>query len=163
MRKFSPEFEIQRKPEDKLEAQVQAADDVLMDQHISPDSEGKALLSMSAEELKDRFPRRYQIYLELLRDRKKETSQVDGEKLDEMSKWLYVLNSLDRYIQEHHQGTEQTLRPRQINVFEDLRDFTVRGGTQGYIKLPTGVGKTVLFTEFIVRNTTGFICFFSLL
>jgi superfamily II DNA or RNA helicase len=30
-----------------------------------------------------------------------------------------------------------------------MRDFVEKGGNSGYIKLPTGTGKTVLFTEFV--------------
>ncbi len=59
-----------------------------------------------------------------------------------------AVSSLDKYIRNHYgRLTRRTLRERQITVVEDLRD-TLRGGqTEGYITLPTGVGKTVLFTE----------------
>lgn len=57
--------------------------------------------------------------------------------------------SLDKYILEHYgRPTRRTLRERQITVFEDLRNTLKEGTTEGYVVLPTGVGKTVLFTEF---------------
>lgn len=59
-----------------------------------------------------------------------------------------AITSLDKYILNHYgRPTRRTLRERQITVVEDLRD-TLRGGqTEGYVTIPTGVGKTVLFTE----------------
>ncbi len=59
-----------------------------------------------------------------------------------------AISSLDKYILDHYgKPTRRTLRGRQITVVEDLRD-TLRGGqTEGYVTIPTGVGKTVLFTE----------------
>lgn len=59
-----------------------------------------------------------------------------------------AVSSLDKYILNHYgKLTRRTLRGRQITVVEDLRD-TLRGGqTEGYVTIPTGVGKTVLFTE----------------
>lgn len=67
-----------------------------------------------------------------------------------MSDWLESLNNLDKYIETHKAGkNEKTLRPRQFNVFEDLGKFIEEGGKEGYVKLPTGSGKTVIFSEFI--------------
>lgn len=61
-----------------------------------------------------------------------------------------AVRSLDRYITRHIERVEdRTLRDRQLTVFEDMRDLLRNGETEGYVKLPTGVGKTVLFTEFI--------------
>lgn len=62
-----------------------------------------------------------------------------------------VVKSLDRYITRHWGRAlkDRTLYDRQMTVFEDMRDLLKEANTEGYIKLPTGVGKTVLFTEFI--------------
>lgn len=61
-----------------------------------------------------------------------------------------AVRSLDRYIIRHRERVgDRTLRGRQLTVFEDMRDLLQNGDTEGYVKLPTGVGKTVLFTEFI--------------
>lgn len=143
--------EIRSKTESQLREQVQSVDEAIIDQQIAPLAEGENIFEMSAEELKSRFPKRYQIYLDILRDQKKESPQIGEEDLEKMSKWLYILNSLDRYIASHHKAKEsdQTLREKQLDVFEDLRNFLERGGTSGYIKLPTGTGKTVIFSELI--------------
>lgn len=47
-------------------------------------------------------------------------------------------------------------RERQVTVFEAMRNFIKGGGTEGYVELPSGVGKTVLFAKFIdaTRLTT---------
>ncbi len=58
--------------------------------------------------------------------------------------------SLDRFIARHSAGLERRpLRERQMPIFTGMRDFLKDGETEGYIKLPTGVGKTILFTKFI--------------
>ncbi len=79
-----------------------------------------------------------------------EEEMLPEEEVNEMRKWLQALNSLDTYITDHIEGNgEATLRGRQFTVFEDIREFLEHGGSEGYVKLPTGVGKTVLFTELV--------------
>lgn len=61
-----------------------------------------------------------------------------------------AISNLDQYIGRHYGGLDKKpLRERQMTVFEDMRNFLKDGQTEGYVKLPTGVGKTVLFTKFI--------------
>jgi len=56
--------------------------------------------------------------------------------------------SLSDGVQTYLQSDERTvLRPHQRTVFEDINKFFEEGGTRGYINLPTGTGKTVLFVE----------------
>ncbi|MEK7644010.1 MAG: DEAD/DEAH box helicase, partial [Patescibacteria group bacterium] len=114
---------------------------------------------MSLDEIKQKYARRYEMYLKLVRELRHTVAEdedsedlitLDKEDLVEMRKWLIALNSLDTYIQNHREGNgERTLRGKQVNVFEDLRNFLEAGGKNGYVKLPTGFGKTVLFIEFI--------------
>lgn len=52
---------------------------------------------------------------------------------------------ISTYLQDA-QNTE-VLRPHQRDVFEDFQRFFQEGHTRGYIELPTGTGKTVLFVE----------------
>lgn len=62
----------------------------------------------------------------------------------------HAVTSLDKYITLHYGSSKRrTLRRRQMTVFEDLRNSLGGSQTEGYVALPTGVGKTVLFTEFI--------------
>lgn len=61
-----------------------------------------------------------------------------------------IVASLDLYIDRHRAGLDtRPFRGRQVTVFEAMRNFLRDGGTEGYVKLPSGVGKTVLFTKFI--------------
>lgn len=120
---------------------------------VPPSVKHKDILKMPAEEIKNKYARRYEMYLQLLRHQKhleKHGEPALSEKnLQEMKKWIVALNSLDDYIKKHKEGEESTLRERQLTVFEDLRNFLEAGDKEGYVKLPTGVGKTVLFTELI--------------
>lgn len=105
------------------------------------------LSSMSVRELRNKYPERYDIYQEIF-TAIRHGKDVDAEALDKKREWVQALNNLGEYIQRHHEG-DATLRGKQATVFEDLHDFLEEGGTEGYVVLPTGVGKTVLFTEFI--------------
>lgn len=121
-----------------------------------PSADVDALLSMPLKEIKTKYKRRYDMYLQILRDQRSmegltpdEMEYFMKDDLEKFRKWLSALNSLDNYITEHHEGTDVTLRQRQITVFEDLRNFIEAGGDAGYVKIPTGVGKTVLFVELV--------------
>jgi superfamily II DNA or RNA helicase len=53
--------------------------------------------------------------------------------------------ALENYIEA---GTAQhTLRPRQLTVFHDFLDFFQQDQQRGFVQMPTGTGKTVLFVE----------------
>lgn len=56
----------------------------------------------------------------------------------------FALN-VARYL--HDLRASEVLRPHQRSVFEDLLEFFNKGLRRGYIELPTGTGKTVLFVE----------------
>lgn len=103
-------------------------------------------LGLSINDLKVRFPVRYQAYIDILRkNRKGEVTHAP------YTKRIHTLNVLDGYISTHHSQREddRTLFAPQMNAFEALRAFLEEGRTKGYIKLPTGSGKTVVFTEFV--------------
>lgn len=142
---------------EEISKQLETAQDAFgqdAERSLVPESQDKEkILKMSEVELKEKFTRRYEMYLQLLRDQKRQEktgeSNLSPEDTEEMKKWLSVLNSLDGYIKKHHEGEEVTLRGKQIDVFDSLRNFLEEGGSEGYVKLPTGVGKTVLFTELI--------------
>lgn len=74
-------------------------------------------------------------------------ASLSAEQLEASEITSQVLNNLARYIQNHRNADNPTLRDPQIGVVEDLRQFYERGGTWGYLKLPTGSGKTVVFAE----------------
>ena len=140
--------EIRKKSEEELQGQTNEVASNLEQEIIQPTSR-EVVFSMSLSEIKERFPVRYGIYLKSLRANKTGT-EIPEEEKQEMQEWLSVLNNLDKYIENHKtNGEEVTLRERQFTVFEDMRDFLEEGGKEGYIKLPTGAGKTVIFSEFI--------------
>ena len=121
---------------------------------VPPSVVRRDIFKMPLEEIKTKYARRYEMYVQLVRDKRQEKksgeTQMTVDEIVEMKKWLTALNSLDEYIIAHHEGSETTLRGKQIDVFEDLRNFIEAGGKEGgYIKLPTGTGKTVLFVELI--------------
>lgn len=113
---------------------------------VSADTE--EILGLPIETLKTRFPERYRLYVQALRD---QNIWQAGDLGDEtFRKKLAILNGIDRYIETHHDPQEETvLRPHQISSMEKLRDFLESGGTHGWITLPTGFGKTVIFTEMV--------------
>lgn len=132
-------LEIRHKNRARLEQQVQSATQRLA-MSLIPESKPD-IFSFDQTQLKQLYPIRFGLYLSVLRNR---------DVSPESTRKLQLLNSLDRYIAWHHNEFEnRTLREGQLDVFEDLRLFIERGGINGYIKLPTGSGKTVIFSEFI--------------
>lgn len=74
---------------------------------------------------------------------------IPDEQVWEMGRTLRLLNNVDQYIADHHANTgNQILYPQQMEVFEALATHLKNGGTEGYFKLPTAFGKTVVFSEF---------------
>lgn len=110
----------------------------------------KDLSEISLEEIKKQYPERYTIYLKILRAQKN-NQEIEPKELDQMKDWIHALNNLDAYITKHNNNEKAgtRLRGRQINIFEDTRNSLEQGKREGYIKLPTGVGKTILFTQIV--------------
>ncbi|MEI6887147.1 MAG: DEAD/DEAH box helicase family protein [bacterium] len=63
----------------------------------------------------------------------------------EQSMTNILTKGIAKYL-SNETGTE-ILRPHQKEVFEDFKNFFQEGNTRGYVVLPTGTGKTVLFVE----------------
>lgn len=146
-----------RKTPEILKSQVVDAQETLGPEEeytlLPPSEKPEDIFTLSEAELKQKYARRFDMFKKLTYDKRmvergREDYYLTEPDIDDMKKWLAALNSLDTYIQKHHEG-ETTLRGKQIDVFESLRNFLEQGGKEGYVKLPTGVGKTVLFTEFI--------------
>lgn len=147
-----PSESFRYKSQEELRSQFQSAQDIVGNEEelsfTPPSRDQDEIFSLSVSEIKQKYARRYEMYFQILRRKKTEGNFTEGE-VEYFRKWLFALNALDTYITNHHEGEEVTLRERQVTVFEDLRNFVEAGGREGYIKLPTGVGKTVLFTEFV--------------
>jgi len=99
-------------------------------------------------ELEEKYPKRVQIFksaLKALKARKK----LSEEQKNEIDLWMRILNGVDQYVNEQKEAEDPELTPSQIEVFEEIRNFFENGGTEGYLKLPTGFGKTVLASKLI--------------
>ncbi len=135
------------KPKQELEEQVQTIEEknnIKLTHESIKDEVG--LLEVS--ELKEKYKVRYDAYLEMLR------AERQGADLQESDFYkakvlINAFNNLDDYILAQERGEHRVLRGRQIPVFNEIRDALERGVDAGYVHLPTGVGKTVLFTQLI--------------
>jgi len=138
--KFGGEF----KPPETLKQQAAKVTETLKDGPLIPPSVGEdAILQLSSNELKERFPKRYELYLDILR-KQKNKRDILPEDIEKYQSILKILNGIDTYLELKHQSI---LRGKQVDVMEDLQENLEQGKLHGYIVLPTGVGKTVLFSE----------------
>ena len=139
---------FRQKTQDELERQINGTTNTL-NESIVPPSEKENINNLSIKEIKERFQLRYEAYLKTLRSRARDVD-ISGVEREEMANWIHALNNLDTYIENHRANEdERTLREKQFTVFEAIRNFLEKGNKEGYIKLPTGSGKTVIFSELI--------------
>lgn len=108
---------------------------------VLPSSTWEQLSGKTTEELQAQYPVRYQTYIDVLQGRRKLEDDVPTRR------WLGMMNRLDRHIAREHASDSPTLVSEQMDVFQDIRDHFEQGETEGFIVLPTGVGKTVEFVE----------------
>lgn len=66
-----------------------------------------------------------------------------------------TLHRMVAYIRDHYKTSKKVLREKQMSVFKAVYDFFEEQKTFGYIKLPTGTGKTVLFGQIIRAVANG--------
>lgn len=112
---------------------------------------------MTADEptLKDKYPKRYGIYQQAIsRAKRREPFELQDQL--ENTHWLHIANSLDRYIGRHDTLPleQRTLHEPQMAAFRDLSEFLEQGNMSGYFELPTGFGKTVLFSTILKALNT---------
>ncbi len=69
---------------------------------------------------------------------------LDANSTDDLPLARFVRN-LDTFIIDGQK--KDILRPHQRRVFDDVSRFLHSGGTRGFIEMPTGTGKTVLFVS----------------
>jgi superfamily II DNA or RNA helicase len=107
-------------------------------------------VGLTAIELSARFPSRYAYYQQLYR--MKRSGNLTQQDIAQAELWFGMMNSLSDHSEAMLANPEATiLYDAQMPVFHSLHDFMEvhgRGDARGYIRLPTGSGKTVLFTEF---------------
>ncbi|MFH0773015.1 MAG: DEAD/DEAH box helicase [bacterium] len=106
------------------------------------------MVDLPNQVLQERYPVRYGLYAHALSELRKNGS-FDRQKSKQSIRRVSALNNLDRYISKRKESDMGPLKPKQMTVFEAIRDYLEQGGKDTTIKLPTGVGKTVLFSEII--------------
>lgn len=117
----------------------------------SSDLDAEFSEAFSRDQIKEKYKERYLTYRKLLPKVKSENgggSTPTRAEIQKLQTWIRALNNLDTYI-ETHKTEGSVLRDRQATVFEDIRDAFEKGLIKGYVKLPTGVGKTVLFSQIV--------------
>lgn len=135
------------KEPDRLARQVESVEQLLDGRSLLPPHTTLEKLSgRSLPDLRREHLARADVYKAGL-DHVEGRKELTLDDLDTAKTTLQVLNNLDEYIETHKQGETQTLRDPQIGVVEDVRQFYEDGQTWGFIKLPTGSGKTVIFAE----------------
>lgn len=146
---------IRRKTEEELRQQASAAQAELASleresgdpAELIPPSVAEDIFSMSIDELKEKYPKRWLLYTRVLRGRLE--SREDQLEAQRELKAIKALNNLDRLAESEleleHEGDPRAAM--QAEVYRATSEFLESGGTEGYIKLPTGAGKTVVFSK----------------
>lgn len=108
------------------------------------------IMATDETSLKADYPKRYGIYQQAVgRAMRREPFELQDQL--ENAHWLHIVNSLDRYIHrtDNLPAEERTLHEPQMVAFRKLQDFLEQGNMSGYFELPTGFGKTVLFSTIL--------------
>ncbi len=121
---------------------------------IESEEEPRDLKDLAVEELRTIYGRRYMIYLDVLRKIKRKKG--GGLTADEVNKYrtmIHALNGLDEYFAKQEKLKNEpgsfVLRDKQMEVLHELQAFIERDNNSGYVKLPTGTGKTAIFLEMV--------------
>ncbi|PIR46967.1 MAG: hypothetical protein COV07_01365 [Candidatus Vogelbacteria bacterium CG10_big_fil_rev_8_21_14_0_10_45_14] len=103
------------------------------------------------EEIRRLYPMRYKLYRLYLRKAfgHKFTAEEEKHSL-QLRTALKALNNLDEYLEENQSNPqERVLRERQFETFRKIKLEIENGLRTGYIQMPTGAGKTVIFIELL--------------
>ena len=131
------------KLEEKLKIQANKSEEVLGQNIYPPNTKFEDNLDIS--NIKESYKTRYEAYLSSLRAIYK--GELDTNEIRQAKEWITGLNNLDSYIKDHESKDNPILREKQFLVYKKIRDFLEQGKKSGYVKLPTGTGKTILFLK----------------
>lgn len=135
------------KTPDQLKAQVSAIESAL-NVPLIPHAQAKAAETihnqLSVHELREFHATRYNAMVTILPYIKR--GEVIPEEVKErFANQIGLLNNLETYTATHREGRDGRLREPQVDVMEDISCALGNGELQGYVKLPTGFGKTRIF------------------
>ena len=97
------------------------------------------------QQLKEMYPERYALYLKLLRAHRLGNAEVLS--LDEKVAyqiWTQAMNNLAHYLTKDSKYSGAELRLLQEKMMHKIYRYFEGGGREGYIVLPTQVGKTAI-------------------
>ena len=126
----------------EIQKQVESVNQIL-GVDVSPQS----WQTLNKYEIKEKHKVRYDAYLTVLRELKKDIK--DEEAIDRAREHVTMLNNLKSFIDSHQESAQDARGERHSSVYLDIQAFLEEGKTEGYVKLPTGVGKTVIFARLI--------------
>lgn len=125
---------------DELSQKVLEAGRIIGEPLYSSEDELQSMLELPIDDLKERYPIKFQAYLEARRGQ-----EVNAH---EFATRVSALNNIERFVESLETGESAiSLYEHQKEVFRDLLEFFEAGETKGWIKLPTGAGKTAIFSS----------------
>lgn len=137
-----------RRQNPDLAGQLDKASMYLSASLVPPGETSTSILDQPLSYIKENYSVRYGIYLELI---KAGGAGVSPERLLEMERTLTILNNLGDFIKQQEEVSQPSwsLRPPQVTAFKALVSDLEKGYFEGFMKIPTGGGKTVIFTKFL--------------
>lgn len=156
---------FQPKSEETISSQLKEAADLVGEKLYSSDLDLDNMLHMTEEELRSIYPFKFQVYIEALRANRLDHSEKNESRRNRLKELLTrtkAINNLEKFLSDANVGatlgdSDYRLREHQMDVFNDLLCFFESGnldesfktGKRGWIKLPTGSGKTMIFSSLI--------------
>jgi RNA polymerase sigma factor (sigma-70 family) len=139
---------VKHKQEELIEDQISTVE-TRVGEKIIPEKDQ----DLSFEQLKVKYPGRYEHFLDTLRFLKNPENKELASKADHSAKMLNGFVNLSEYVLQAEERVDKTLIPRQVETVNRILGFLERGNTEGHVTLPTGVGKTVIFSKFLQAMT----------
>ena len=128
------------KPINELQEQITKVEERVGRGIIPP--RGKEL---ELSQMERAYPARYRHFVNVLLSIK--NPKYSSENTDRSVKMLKVLDNLQDQLLRMESGVDKVLLPRQAVTFKKIASFLESGNTEGNITLPTGLGKTVIFSK----------------
>jgi superfamily II DNA or RNA helicase len=135
------------KTDDKLREQLSALESTLnvsLIPHATTERTQPLLNDLSVKELREFHATRYHAMVTILPYIKRGEPVPEAIK-ERFAHQIRLLNNLETYTAGHREGKDGRLREPQVDVMEDISCALGNGELQGYVKLPTGFGKTRIF------------------